>query len=221
MSQATWNSVDDYFNGLFSLDDSVMQQVQENCRVAGLPAISVSPCQGMFLQILAQSCRAGRILEIGTLGGYSGIWLARALADNGKLVTIEYEAKHAEVARRNFDLAGVGSGVTIINADAKPALTSLIEKSVDPFDLVFIDADKPGYVDYLALSLRLSHQGTVIVADNVVRKGEVANLETDEERVVGVRNFLKALAAEKSLRTTALQTVGVKGYDGFSISVVL
>ncbi len=220
MDQTVWSRVDDYFAGLFGLDDSTMQQVQENCRVAGLPAISVSPCQGMFLQLLARSCRAKRILEIGTLGGYSGIWLARALEADGKLVTLEFEARHAEVARNNFDMAGVGSQVEIINDDAKSALAALIVRSVEPFDLVFIDADKPGYVDYLASSLKLSHKGTVIVADNVVRKGEVANPETDEERVVGIRNFLRALADKKSLQTTALQTVGSKGYDGFSVSIV-
>ena len=220
MTQDTWNRVDEYFSGLFGHNDEVLDRVQQNSSDAGLPAISISPCQGMFLQLLAAGCKASRILELGTLGGYSGIWLARGLGDNGRLTTREFDKKHAQVARQNFELAGLGDRVTIINNDARAALAELIDQKAEPFDLVFIDADKPAYVDYLELSLQLARKGSIIVADNVVRDGEVANLESQEERVVGVRNFLKALAANNSLQTTALQTVGVKGYDGFSISMV-
>ena len=220
MSQNTWNRVDDYFADLFGHSDDIFEQVQGNSNAAGLPAISISPCQGMFLQILARSCKAQRILEVGTLGGYSGIWLGNGLDANGELVTIEYEPKHAEVARKNFELAGLRQKVTVINNDAKAALAELIEKAVKPFDLIFIDADKQGYFDYLQLSLRLAHKGTIIVADNVVRNGEVANQNTVDDKVLGVRKFCQALADNKMLKTTALQTVGSKGYDGFSISIV-
>lgn len=220
MNQNAWSRVDEYFAGLFALNEEIFEQVQENCSAAGLPAISVAPCQGMFLQILARSCKAQRILEIGTLGGYSGIWLANGLDAEGELITIEYEPEHARVARKNFELAGLSQKVTVINDDAKAALAELIAKAVEPFDLIFIDADKPGYFDYLQLSLKLARKGTLIVADNVVRSGEVANPDTVDEKVIGVRKFCQALADNKMLKTTALQTVGNKGYDGFSISMV-
>ncbi|EKD82240.1 MAG: O-methyltransferase family protein [uncultured bacterium] len=220
MNQNTWSRVDDYFAGLFVHGDEIFEQVQGNCKAAGLPAISVSSCQGMFLQILVRSCKAQRVLEIGTLGGYSGIWLGYGLEDNGELVTIEYEPEHARVASKNFELAGLSQKVTVINKDAKIALAELIAMAVKPFDLIFIDADKPGYFDYLQLSLKLARKGTLIVADNVVRKGEVANPGTVDEKVIGIRKFCQALADNNTLKTTALQTVGSKGYDGFSISIV-
>lgn len=220
MNQDTWSRVDEYFSSTFSLNDEILRQVQENCRSAGLPAISISAPQGMFLQILAAGVKAGRILEIGTLGGFSGIWMARALPANGRLVTVEYEARHAKVAQQNFELSGLAAKVKIINDSGSHALKQMIENGEPSFDLIFLDADKPGYVEYLKLALQLAHSGTIIVADNVVRKGEVANPACDEERVVGIRRYLEAAAAAPQLQSTALQTVGSKGYDGFSISIV-
>jgi predicted O-methyltransferase YrrM len=220
MNQDTFKKVDDFFSGLFGLDNDVMTRILANSHAAGLPAISISPCQGMFLQLLAQGCRARRILEIGTLGGYSGTWLARGLPDHGMLVTIESEARHAAIARQNFALAGVSPRITLINQDAKTALGTLIEQKAEPFDLVFIDADKQTYVEYLRLSLELAHPGTMIIADNVVRDGEIADVAAADERVIAVRKFCQALAENPRLASTALQTVGIKGYDGFSVSRV-
>jgi predicted O-methyltransferase YrrM len=221
MHQDTIHRVDDFFAGLFGLEDDIMTRILENSRAAGLPAIGISPCQGMFLRVLAQGCRARRILEIGTLGGYSGTWLARGLPADGTLVTIECEARHAEVAKRNFELAGVSHRVSLITQDAQEALATLIAQNTAPFDLVFIDADKQAYVEYLRLSLQLARPGTMIVADNVVRDGEIANSATTDERVIAVRKFCQALAEHPRLASTALQTVGIKGYDGFSLSLVV
>ncbi|MEW6713081.1 MAG: O-methyltransferase [Candidatus Riflebacteria bacterium] len=220
MDKQIWEKVDGYFAQTFGLEDSILQQVQENCRRAELPAISISAPQGMFLQILVAGIRARRILEVGTLGGYSGIWLARGMPEEGRLVTVEYEAKHAGVAQSNFALAGLDRKIQLINDSGSRALKQMIENGEPAFDLIFLDADKPGYAEYLELSLKLAHSGTVIVADNVVRNGEVANPECEEERVVGIKRYLQAAAASPQLLSTALQTVGSKGYDGFSISIV-
>ncbi len=164
--------------------------------------------------------RARRILEIGTLGGYSTIWLARALPSDGSLVTLELEPVHAEVARKNIDRAGLGTLVDIRVGPATTSLEDLIDGDTEPFDFIFIDADKEGYPKYLELSLQLSRPGTVIVADNVVRDGEVANSTSTDERVQGVRAFLEMAAANDRTEGTAIQTVGSKGYDGFALLVV-
>lgn len=221
MDQSTFNRVDQYYVDLFALNDEIMQKIKENCEKAGLPAISISPPLGMMLQILARSIKARRILEIGTLGGYSGTWLARALPADGRLVTLEFEKKHAEVAKKNFALSGFENKVQIINDDAAAAMQTLIDQGSEKFDMIFLDADKQNYVNYLRLGLQLSRPGTLIVADNVVRKGEVANPECQDESVRGIQRFLKELADNKAVQTTALQTTGSKGYDGFSVSLVL
>ena len=186
----------------------------------GLPPINVAPNQGKFLEILAQSHRAKRILEIGTLGGYSTIWLARALPTDGQLVSLELEAHHAKVARKNIERAGFSSLVEVRVGPAVQTLQALIASKVESFDFVFIDADKEGYPQYLQLALALSHPGTVIVADNVVRDGEVVNPSSIDERVQGVRAFLALAASDARLDGTVVQTVGSKGYDGFGIFLV-
>ena len=223
-SQAVWTSVDDYFSSqLIPLDDELEAALQANKR-ADLPAIDVSRLQGRFLEFLVRISGARRVLEIGTLGGYSTLWLARALPEGGRVVTLELEPRHAAVTRSNFQNAGlldridlrVGPAIESLAVLAKPAAGP-----VEPFDLVFIDADKESYPEYLQPALNLSRQGTVIVADNVVRDGEVANPNCDDPRVQGVRRFMEMMAAEPRLSATVLQTVGIKGYDGFAIALVL
>jgi predicted O-methyltransferase YrrM len=216
MKDARWTAVDEYVDDLFSLNDPALGAALEASRAAGLPAISVTPSQGKLLYLLAKMQRAQAILEIGTLGGYSTIWLASALGPAGRLVTLEVDPRHAEVARANIANAGLAHLVDLRlgpAADTLPQLTG-------PFDFIFIDADKPGYPTYLTWALKLSRTGTVIVADNVVRDGEVANSDSDDPRARGVRKFLAQLAAEPRVSTTVVQTAGSKGYDGFALAIV-
>jgi predicted O-methyltransferase YrrM len=187
---------------------------------AGLPTIDVAPNQGKLLQLLARIQRARRILEIGTLGGYSTIWLARALPSDGKLVTLEAEAKHAEVAQANIERAGLSSIVELRLGPALDSLAQLHKEKTPPFDLIFIDADKPNNPGYLEWSMRLSRPGTVIVLDNVVRDGAVIEPQSSDPMVQGVRRFFEMVAADSRLDATALQTVGSKGYDGFVLAIV-
>lgn len=184
---------------------------------AGLPAIAVSAQQGKFLSLLATATRATRILEIGTLGGYSTIWLARAVGVDGAVVTCEYEPKHAEVARANLDRAGVGERVQIL---VGPALETLPTLSGEPFDLVFIDADKENNVGYLSWAVELSRPGAVIVVDNVIRDGAIVDPESGDETARGSREVLELMGEHPRLQAAALQTVGVKGWDGFALAVV-
>ena len=220
MSETLWTNVDEYFVGLFLPTDSALEETLTRSAAANLPPISVAPNQGKLLELLARMQRARRILEIGTLGGYSTIWLARALPSDGSLVTLELEPLHAEVARKNIDRAGLGALVDIRVGPATTSLQELIDGDAEPFDFIFIDADKEGYPKYLELSLHLSRPGTVIVADNVVRDGEVGNSTSRDERVQGVRAFLEMAAANDRIEGTAIQTVGSKGYDGFALLVV-
>jgi predicted O-methyltransferase YrrM len=211
-----WRDVDDLVAGLLVGPDPALDAALAANRAAGLPAIDVSPTEGKLLHLLARAVRARRILEIGTLGGYSTIWLGRALPPGGSLVTLEREPRHAAIARENLARAGLGETVEIV---VGPALETL--PGVEgPFDLVFIDADKPAGADYLAHALRLARPGTVIVVDNVVRSGRVADPDDTDPAVAGSRRVLHALAAEPRLSATALQTVGSKGYDGFALAVV-
>jgi predicted O-methyltransferase YrrM len=180
----------------------------------------VSPTQGKLLHVLARVQGARRILEIGTLGGYSTIWLARALPADGRLISLEIDRRHAEVAQTNLDRAGLSSAVEIRLGLALDTLPKLVSEGRGPFDLIFIDADKPGYADYLKWSLKLARKGTLIIADNVVRKGAVADPESTDENVQGIRKFNEALAAEKRVTTTVMQTVGSKGYDGLALILV-
>jgi predicted O-methyltransferase YrrM len=213
-----WKAVDDYIVGrLVPDDDGALEAALAANAAAGLPAIDVSPAQGRFLHILAQIAGARRILEIGTLGGYSTIWLARALPPGGRVVTLEAEPAHAAVARSNIARAGLAE---VVELHVGPALETLPRLGGAPFDLVFIDADKrnnPGYLDW---ALRLSRPGTVIVCDNVVRGGGIVDGDADDPAIAGTRAFFERLGAEQRLTATALQTVGAKGWDGFAIAVV-
>jgi predicted O-methyltransferase YrrM len=218
--QDQWSAVDSYIADLFLVPDPALEAALASSAAAGLPAISVSPTQGKLLHMLARVQGARRILEIGTLGGYSTIWLARALPADGRLISLEVDPKHAEVARANIARAGLANVVEIRLGSALDTLPKLVSEGRGPFDLIFIDADKPGYADYLKWSLKLARKGTLIIADNVVRKGAVADPESTDENVQGIRKFNEALAAEKRVTTTVIQTVGSKGYDGLALIMV-
>jgi predicted O-methyltransferase YrrM len=221
MSQEQWTSVDQYINHLFVPADPVLDAALEASRAAGLPEINVAPNQGKLLQLLAQAHGARTILEIGTLGGYSTIWLARALPAEGKLVTLEFEPKHAEVARANFARAGLAGKIELRLGKAVDSLAQLLTEKRGPFDFIFIDADKESYPEYLGWALKLARRGTVIIADNVVRKGEITDAKSADARVQGARQFNALLAAEPRVSATILQTVGSKGYDGFALAQVI
>lgn len=219
MSVERWKEVDRFFEQSFLEEDLVLEDVLARSARAGLPEHNVSPCQGRLLQIFALMTKSKRVLEIGTLGGYSTIWLARSIPENGQVVTVEYDVNHARTAEENLKKAGVADRVTLIQGDARRVLNRLITETTAPFDLVFIDADKPNNPAYLELSLELSHPGTIIIGDNIVREGEVANPNSADEKVVGVQMYCKQLK-HHGLLSSGLQTVGVKGYDGFTISIV-
>jgi predicted O-methyltransferase YrrM len=218
--QDQWSAVDSYIADLFLAPDTALEAALASSAAAGLPAISVSPTQGKLLHLLASVQGARRILEIGTLGGYSTIWLARALPADGRLISLEIDPRHADVAQTNLDRAGLSSAVEIRLGPALDTLPKLVTEGRRPFDLIFIDADKPGYADYLKWSLKLARPGTLIIADNVVRKGAVADPESTDENVQGIWKFNEALAAEKRVTTTVMQTVGSKGYDGLALILV-
>jgi predicted O-methyltransferase YrrM len=220
MSEEPWRNVDAYLVSQLLPDDVFLNQALERSTAEGLPPIAVAPNQGKLLELLARIQKSRRILEIGTLGGYSTIWLARSLPDDGTVVTLELESKHAKVARENIERAGFGAQVEVRVGPAAASLRGLISEGAEPFDFIFIDANKDGYPEYLDLSLQLSRPGTVIVADNVVREGEVANAESDDALVQGVRTFLATAATHDRLEGTAVQTVGSKGWDGFALFIV-
>ncbi len=213
-----WADVDRYITDALVGTDTVLESALTANAAAGLPAHDVSAPQGKFLMLLARMCGARRILEIGTLGGYSTIWLARALPTGGRVVTLEADTKHAEVARGNLERAGVADRVDLRVGRALDTLPTLTREG--PFDLFFIDADKVNNPQYLAWALRLARVGSVIVADNVVRDGTVLNAASTDPSVVGVRNTYGFFAADPRLTATALQTVGSKGYDGFALALV-
>ncbi len=219
--QQRWAAVDDYTDASLIPADPALTAALRAIAAAGLPEISVSPSQGKLLNLLALGQGARRILEIGTLGGYSTIWLARALPPGGRLITLEADRRHAEVARGNLANAGLAD---VCEVRVGPALDTLPQLQADgdgPFDLIFIDADKPSYPGYLAWSVRLARPGTMIIADNVVRNGAVADAASRSASVQGVRRFIEALGAEPRVSATVVQTVGRKGYDGFALAVVL
>ena len=218
MDQQRFDDVDAYLDALFVGDDPVLDATLRSLADAGMPAISVSPTQGRFLTVIARACGARRILEIGTLAGYSTICLARGLPADGRLVSLEYDASYADVARANVDRAGLSAVVDIRVGRAIDALPALANDA--PFDLVFIDADKVSYPAYLEWAVRLSRPGTLIIADNVVREGEVLHPESADENVPAIRRFNELLAADERLLATALQLVGSKGYDGMAFAVV-
>ncbi|MGV0625706.1 O-methyltransferase [Mycolicibacter minnesotensis] len=213
----TPRDVDALLDQVFVGEDPVLAAAQAAGDSAGLPPIAISAQQGKFLNLLAAATRATRILEIGTLGGYSTIWLARAVGPEGSVVTLEYEAKHAEVARENLDRAGVGDRVQIVVGAALETLPTL---TGEPFDLVFIDADKENNVGYLNWAVRLSRPGSVIVVDNVIREGAILDSRSGDVTARGSREVLELMGEHPRLKAAALQTVGVKGWDGFALAVV-
>ncbi|HEX4049997.1 MAG TPA: O-methyltransferase [Steroidobacteraceae bacterium] len=219
METEVWTKVDHWFNDRLVGADTALQAAVEATRVADIPEIQVSPTQGKFLMVLAATLGARAVLEIGTLAGYSTIWLARGVAAGGRVVTLERNEKHAEVARSNLQRAGMADRSQVRVGAASDSLKQLIAERAD-FDLVFIDADKKGYPDYLTAALQLTHAGSVIVADNVVRDGRVLDEAGADEDLRGIRRYIDMLGAEPRLLSTALQTVGEKGYDGFAISRV-
>lgn len=221
MTQDTWNAVDRYIADTLLPPDPALEAAVKASDAAGLPPIAVAPNQGKLLHLLARAMGARRILEIGTLGGYSTIWLARALPEGGRMVTLEFEPRHAEVARANLARAGLADRVEVRVGRAIDSMPGLLDEGLAPFDLVFIDADKVGYPDYLAWSLKLTRKGSLIVADNVVRNGKVADAASTDANVQGVRRFNAMLAAEPRVEATAIQTVGVKGYDGLAFALVV
>ena len=218
--QDLWPAVDRYLTDKLVPPDEALEAALAASEAAGLPAINVSPNQGKMLELLARAVGARKILEIGTLGGYSTIWLARALPEDGEMITLEREEKHAVVARRNLARAGLAERVTVCVGPASVSLGELAGRAAGPYDFIFIDADKENYAEYFCWAVQLARKGTLIVADNVVRKGAVADPACDEARVRGVQQFFDAVAAEKRVSATAVQTVGSKGYDGFALAVV-
>lgn len=220
MAQADWRAVDDYIAARLLPEDPVLAGVLERNHRAGLPAIDVSPAFGQFLRILVQMVGARRVLEIGTLGGYSTICLARGLVPGGRVVTLEYEPHHAAVARENLAAAGIADRVDIRVGAALDLLPGIVAEGLAPFDLIFMDADKSNNAAYLDWALQLSRVGSVILCDNVVRDGRVTDAGSDRPDVRGTRAFFERLAAVPGVSATALQTVGVKGWDGFAIARV-
>lgn len=219
MSTPEWADVDRYVVDRLVRDDAASATLRANAE-AGLPSIDVSEAQGKFLHLLARSTGARRVLEIGTLGGFSTLWLARAVGAGGRVVTLEFEPRHAQVARGNLDRAGVGDVVDIRIGAALESLPVLAAEQPEPFDLVFIDADKVNNSNYVRWALRLSRPGAVVVVDNVVRGGRLADEASDDPAVRASRELVELLAAEPRLDATVVQTVGAKGWDGFAFAVV-
>jgi len=217
MSQELWTAVDNFIADLMISRDEALEEALRATADAGMPAIAVSPAQGKMLMLLAQSLGARKILEIGTLGGYSTIWLAHGLAAGGRLITLEADPKHAEVAQRNIARAGLRDAVEVRVGKAIETLPGLD----GPFDLIFIDADKVSYPEYFSWAVKLSRAGSLIIADNVVRKGAVIEPDSSDANVQGVRRFHALVAADKRVSATVIQTVGSKGYDGFTMARIL
>src|SRR3954468_8448097 len=219
-AQLLWTNVDRYITDLLVRPDAALDAALQASKAAGLPDISVTPNQGKLLMLLAQIQGAKLILEIGTLGGYSTIWLARALPPDGRLITLESEPKHAEVARANIARAGLNALVDLRLGRALDSLAQLAAENRGPFDFIFIDADKVTYPEYFKWALKLSRVGTVIIADNIVRNGAVIDPASSDANVQAVRRFNELVAAEPRVTATVIQTVGSKGYDGFAVAVV-
>jgi predicted O-methyltransferase YrrM len=221
MSKAQWTVVDQYITDMLVPPDRALDDALAASEAAGLPSIHVAPNQGKLLQLLATIHGAKRILEIGTLGGYSTIWLARALPKSGRLITLEAMPKHAEVARANIANAGLQEIVELRLGKALDLLPQIAAEKQTPFDLIFIDADKPNTPEYFQWALKLSRPGSLIIADNVVRDGAVVEANSKDAGVQGVRRLIEMIAAEPRVSATAIQTVGSKGYDGFAMALVL
>lgn len=215
-----FSQVDNYISNLLAPEDKALTDTIESLDAEGLPQHSVSANQGKFLQVMMIVCNAKKVLELGTLGGYSTIWIARALPENGKVITIEVDKHHGEVAQKNIDNAGLSQKVDLRVGKALDILPQIIEENGEPFDMIFIDADKPPYTEYFDYALRLSRPGTLIICDNVIRDGKVLDNNSTDEKVQGVQRLNKMLSNNKNVTATILQTVGVKEYDGVAIAVV-
>jgi predicted O-methyltransferase YrrM len=221
MNQEPWTTVDQYLADLLLEPDAALDAALQASAAAGLPAISVSPTQGKLLHLLARSIGARNVLEVGTLGAYSTIWLARALPADGRVITLEADAKHAAIARANLARAGLDDVVDLRLGPALETLPQLARDKRGPFDLTFIDADKPNTPEYFSWALTLSRKGSLIMVDNVVREGAVADRASSDPGVQGMRRFFEQLGAERRVVATAIQTVGTKGYDGLAIALVI
>jgi caffeoyl-CoA O-methyltransferase len=222
MDKTIFEKVDNYITGLFATEDNILMGIEQSLieSNANMPAGSISANQGRFLQILALMCNAKKILELGTLGGYSTIWLARCLPEDGRLITVEHDDNHAVIAKKNIEKAGLLDKVEIRLGKAMDVLAQLKEENAGPFDMVFIDADKPPYTEYFQLTLGLSRPGTVIAADNVIRAGKVLDKESSDAAVTGVKRFNQMLSQNGAVTATILQMVGIKEHDGMAIAVV-
>jgi predicted O-methyltransferase YrrM len=219
--QQTWTTVDNYIDRMLVPPDDALEAAIAASAAADLPAIAVTPSQGKLLHLLARSIVAKRILEIGTLGGYSTIWMAQALPEDGRLITLEYSPKHAEVALANIAHAGLSNKVELRQGPALESLPRVAAENPTPFDFVFIDADKENNAGYFQWALRLTHPGSLILVDNVIRDGEVANASSTDPMIQGVRRLNELLAKQTRICATTIQTVGAKGYDGFTLALVL
>ena len=212
--------VDNYISGLLAPEDKTLTDTIKSLDTEGLPQHSVSANQGKFLQVMMIACNAKKVLELGTLGGYSTIWIARALPDNGKVITIEVDKHHGDVAQKNIDNAGLSQKVDLRVGKALDILPQIIAENDEPFDLIFIDADKPPYTEYFKYALQMSRPGTILIFDNVIREGKVLDNNSTDEKVKGVQRLNKMLSDNKNVTATILQTVGAKEYDGVAIAVV-
>ncbi len=216
-----WQTVEDYYEGLFIRQDAALVAALEDSAKAGLPEIQVSPAQGKLLELLVRLAGGKKVLEIGTLGGYSAIWMGRGLADGGKLISLELDPRHADLARKNIERAGLAEKAEVRVGRALESLQKLEAERVGPFDLVFIDADKASTAEYFAWAVKLSRRGSLIVVDNVVREGEIVNEKSADGGVAGIRRFNEIAAKDNRVSGTVLQTVGSKGYDGLAILQVV
>ncbi|WP_312171555.1 O-methyltransferase [Chryseobacterium sp.] len=220
MNTELFSKVDNYISSLLAVEDEALKNTIASLNNNRIPQQSISPNQGKFLQVLIKACNAKNALELGTLGGYSTIWIARALAEDGKVITLEFDEHHAKVAQENIDNAGLSHKVEIMVGKALDILPSLIADQIAPFDFIFIDADKPPYAKYFEFALKLARKGTIIVCDNVIREGKVLDKNSDDEKVKGVQILNEMLSENNKVTSIILQTVGVKEYDGMVVAVV-
>lgn len=220
MNQQLFGEVDQYISNLVAPEDVVLQETIQSLDDASMPQISVTPVQGKFLQLMLLTCKAKRVLELGTLGGYSTIWMTRALPADGKVITVEFDLHHAHIASQNIAKAGLSGQIDLRIGKAIDVLNELIATGEETFDFIFIDADKPPYSEYFELALQLSHPGTIIICDNVIREGKVLEENTHDEKVKGVQRFNQMLANNPKVTATIMQTVGAKEYDGMAIAIV-
>ena len=220
MDQKVFEAVDLYISELFIPQDEALTAAEESHKLENIPLINVSPNLGKLLHLFAKLSNAKKILEVGTLAGYSTIWMAKALPEDGKLISLEIDAHHAEVARKNIERAGLSSKVEVRVGKAIDLLPQLVQENAGPFDMIFIDADKPPYTEYFEWALKLSRSGTLIIADNVIRDGKVLDANHEDPMVQGAQRFNKALAGNNNVTATILQTIGVKEYDGMALAIV-